>query len=302
MNPGDTRTARVRVLVSVLTAALLMLATSTEAAPRDTTIELLDALLARQADGSNLAEGSNLADGSVRVLVNDGGGEPLRIGDELVYRFESSRRGYLTAIHVDTHGAATLLYPRSDVEAGMVHSGQAIRLPSVSDGFRLAVQPPIGRDLVYAIVTDKPITRADLGIESTDIVVSFEPHQAPALARQLSQVLDSRSLGEVRIAQVAQQVDGRGSVQYRSADIVGFFGERTRSIRPAKLDLQIQFQTNSSDLDDAARRNIAEFARALEDQNSAICVSRSPGIRMLEALSNIIWGFPVAERKRFAII
>jgi outer membrane protein OmpA-like peptidoglycan-associated protein len=183
----------------------------------------------------------------------------------LVYRFESSRRGYLTAIHVDTHGAATLLYPRSDVEAGMVHSGQAIRLPSVSDGFRLAVQPPIGRDLVYAIVTDKPITRADLGIESTDIVVSFEPHQAPALARQLSQVLDSRASGEVRIAQVAQQVDGRGSVQYRSADIVGFFGERTRSIRPAKLDLQIQFQTNSSDLDDAARRNIDEFARALED-------------------------------------
>lgn len=258
-------------LVLVLGLALCTLATSSSAASRDKTIEVLDALLAAsgdgsgRADGSARADGSTLADGSIRVLVNDGEGRPVRIGDELVYRFESSRRGYLTAIHIDTHGAATLLYPRSDVEAGLVDQGQAIRLPSQSDGFHLAAQPPIGRDLVYAIVTDTPITRPDLGIESRDIVVSFEPHQAPALARQLSQVVGSRSSGEIRIAQVAQQIDGRGSVQYRSADIVGFFGERTRSIRPAKLDLQVQFATNSSVLDEVARRNIDEFALALED-------------------------------------
>jgi len=239
--------------------ALLSWATSfgvvlpSSAAPRDTTIEILDGLLTRQGDDS------------VRVLINEGGGEPLRIGDQLVYRFESSRPGYLTAIHVDTHGAATLLYPRTDVEAGLVRSGQSIRLPSASDGFHLTVEPPVGRDLVYAIVTDSPISRADLAIESADIVVSFEPHQAPALARKLARVLGSRASGETRIAQVVQQIDGRGPVQYRSADIVGFFGERTRSIRPAKLDLQIQFDTDSAELDEVARLNIDEFARALED-------------------------------------
>ncbi len=243
------------MLSAVLFTLMTLIGTTSQASagPRDETLELLDALLAREDDDS------------VRVLVNEGGGQPLRIGDQLVYRFESSRPGYLAAIHIDTHGSATLLYPRSDVEAGLVRSGQAIRLPSASDGFHLTVQPPIGRDLVYAIVTNKPITRADLGIESTDIVVSFEPHQAPAFAQQLSRILASRASGEFRVAQVAQQVDGRGSVQYRSADIVGFFGERTRSIRPAKLDLQIQFQTNSFDLDAAARRNVDEFARALED-------------------------------------
>ena len=279
MNRSSTRMSRVPAFVLAL-CAMATVSQPTSAQPtssqptsshpnsRDMTIELLDALLAGHGNGSVRAEGSTSADGSdrsVRVLVNDGAGGPVRIGDELVYRFESSRPGYLTAIHVDTHGAATLLYPRPDVEAGLVHSGQAIRLPSASDGFHLAVQPPIGRDLVYAIVTDRPITRADLGIESRDIVVSFEPHQAPALARQLTRILESRSSGEIRIAQVAQQVDGRGSVQYRSADIVGFFSERTRSIRPAKLDLQIQFETNSSTLDEVARRNVEEFARALED-------------------------------------
>ncbi|MFP6654637.1 MAG: OmpA family protein, partial [Myxococcota bacterium] len=175
------------------------------------------------------------------------------------------RSGYLTAIHVDTQGAATLFYPRVDLEAGRVDAGQAVQLPALDDGFHLAVQPPVGRDLVYAIVTDTPISRADLGLDSRDLVVSFEPHQAPAFVQRLSKLLESRAAGEVHVAQVEQQVDGRGAVQYRSADIVGFFGERTRSIRPAKLDLQIRFSTNSSVLDTTAQQNIDEFARALSD-------------------------------------
>ena len=238
---------------STLVLALVVLSTSALAGPRDTTVDLLDALLAGQGDES------------VRVLVNDGAGGPVRIGDELVYRFESSRPGYLTAIHVDTQGATTLLYPRANVMAGLVRAGEPVQLPAMNDGFHLAVQPPVGRDLVYAIVTDTPLTRADLGIESSEIVVSFEAHQAPEFVRTLSKALDSKAPREIRIAQVVQQVDGRGAVQYRSADIVGFFGERTRSIRPAKLDLQIQFATNSSDLDAAARQNIDEFAQALGD-------------------------------------
>ena len=220
---------------------------------RAKTVGVLDAILAGEGDES------------VRVLVNDGEGGPVHIGDELVYRFESSGPGYLTAIHVDTQGAATLLYPRVDVEEGRVHAGQAVELPAMNDGFHLAVQPPVGRDMIYAIVTKAPITRQDLKINSRDIVVSFEAHQAPDMVKRLSAVLNSRSSHEIHVASVAQQVDGRGPVQYRSADIVGFFGERTRSIRPAKLDLQIQFGSNSADLDDAARRNIDEFARALHD-------------------------------------
>ena len=241
------------VMVPAFVMMLCAFPASSGAGSRDTTLEVLDALLADQGDES------------VRVLVNDGEGGPVRIGDELVYRFESSRPGYLTAIHVDTQGSTTLLYPRSDVEAGFVVAGQAVALPAMNDGFHLSVQPPVGRDLVYAIVTDKPISRADLGIDSAEVVVSFEAHQAPAFVRQLSKVLGARSSGDVRIAQVAQLVDGRGPVQYRSADIVGFFGGRTRSIRAPKLDLQIQFATNSAVLDTAARRNIDEFARALED-------------------------------------
>lgn len=241
------------VRYAVLAALVLGFAGAAAAVPRDQTVGVLRAL---QAGASG--EG-------VRVFVNEGGGEPLRIGDELAYRFESTREGYLTAVHVDMHGATTLLYPRLEVEAGRVEAGQTIDLPSRGDGFTLAVQPPVGQDMVYAIVTSEPISRSDLGITSSEIVVSFEAHQAPEFARKLQTVLGARPSGAIRVAHVVQQIEGRGAVQYRSADIVGFFGERTRSIRPAKLDLQIQFETNSAKLDDAARRNVDEFARALQD-------------------------------------
>lgn len=56
----------------------------------------------------------------VSVSVPAANGGSLRIGDELSYRFQADAEGYLTAIHVDTHGATTLLYPRADAYAGRV--------------------------------------------------------------------------------------------------------------------------------------------------------------------------------------
>jgi outer membrane protein OmpA-like peptidoglycan-associated protein len=254
-------TMRLSLLLSLIFALLVMplffRAAAATAAPRDSIVEQLRAL-------ENTWPGR-----AVRVSVLGSEGAPLRIGEELTYQFESNKAGYLTAIHVDTHGSTTLLYPRSNPEDGRLEMGQPLRLPQASDGFTLQVQPPVGRDLVYAIVTSTPIRRRELGISSGDVVVSMEPHQAPAFLRQLRSILDSRLPGEVAIAHVVQQIEGRGEVQYRSEDIVGFFGERTRSIRPPKLDLQIHFASDSAELDAEARRNIDEFARALEDPKLA---------------------------------
>jgi outer membrane protein OmpA-like peptidoglycan-associated protein len=246
-----------RAFLSVFWGGFLLafMAANSGAASRDATVELLRGL-----------ESSWPGPGVGITVVGNAGGGALRIGDELAYQFESDDEGYLTAVHIDTHGAMTLLYPRSNPADGRVGGGQPVTLPGANDGFSLEVQPPIGRDLVYAIVTKSPIRRRELGISSAEIVVSMEPHDAPAFVRQLRAVLDSRLPGEVGVAHVVQQIDGRGEVQYRSADIVSFFGERTRSIRPPKLDLQIHFASDSAELDPQARRNIDEFARALADQ------------------------------------
>jgi outer membrane protein OmpA-like peptidoglycan-associated protein len=223
------------------------------ASPREATVAGLEALATRA--NSN----------SVRVRVNDGASTALRIGDEIVYRFESDQSGYLTAIHVDTHGSATLLYPGAGDGSGRVEAGKAVSFPDADDDFKLEVEPPTGRDVVYAFVTDAPVDRAQLGLESDDLVVAFEPQQAPAFIERLAVVLGERGAAAYRANKLTQQIDGRGAVQYRSIDIANYFGERTRSIAPAKLDLQIQFSTNSAVLDDTAKRNIDEFAEALGD-------------------------------------
>lgn len=230
---------------------------SATASSRDDSIAALDAL-ERTYPGSG-----------VRVSVLGGEGGAMRIGDDLVYRFEALNDGYLTAVHVDTHGAMTLLYPRSNPNAGRIVAGEMFSLPGANDSFTLQAQPPIGRDYVYAVVTAAPITRSDLGFTSGDLVVSIEAHRGPDFVERLQSVLASQAKGEVRIAHVVQEVEGRGEVQYRSADIVGYFGERTRSIRAPKLDLQIHFGTDSATLDDKARRNIDEFAEALTDPKLA---------------------------------
>jgi outer membrane protein OmpA-like peptidoglycan-associated protein len=246
-------TRRSRVLGLAGLGTWLLLAAGAQASPREAVLDQL-----RDME-------RNWAGDDVRVLVEGGQDGLLRIGDVLVYRFRAQRAGYLTAIHVDTHGTATLLYPRSDAEAGRIGAAGELALPSEADGFELRVQPPVGRDVLYAIVTDQPLSRRELGISSSDLVVAYEPHHAADFVGRVRQALDARSDPSVRVAHVEQQIDGRGEVQYRSADIVGFFGERTRSIRPAKLDLQIHFETDSAELDEEARRNIDEFARALED-------------------------------------
>lgn len=234
-------------------AMVLLAATSAIASPREATVTALEAI-------ESAWPGPGV---SIRV-VRDGQG-PLRIGDDIVYRFTSTRAGYLTALHVDTHGATTLLYPRADVSQSKLGEGGTVELPSAEDGFSLQVQPPVGRDLVYAIVTREPLTRRSIGVESAEIVVGVEPEDAARLVRLIRTELEARDAGAVAVAHVAQQIDGRGDVLYRSADIVEFFGERTRSIRPPKLDLQIQFATDSAELDPVARKNVDEFALALED-------------------------------------
>ena len=235
------------VLLMSVSAGLAM------AGPRDATVDALEALAASAANDA------------VRVLVNEGDGKTLRIGDRITYRFESDQAGYLTAIHVDTHGAATLLFPRAGTTASHIDSNHAVSFPSNQDNFTLEVKPPIGRDVVYAYLTPTPLTRRDLAVSSSELVIEFEPKQATEFAVRLRDAVSSRSGNQLAANKISQQIDGHGDVQYRSLDIVNFFGTRTRSIAPPKLDLQIQFGFDSAELDAKAKQDVDEFSAALGD-------------------------------------
>ena len=115
-------------LLSMLFGSMLFASVASGSA-RDETVSVLQSIEARSSGTSVRVEVLG-SDG--RVL---GDGAALRIGDQFSYRFASREGGYLTALHVDTHGAATLLYPRANPEDGRVAAGASVAVPGPNDGF-----------------------------------------------------------------------------------------------------------------------------------------------------------------------
>jgi outer membrane protein OmpA-like peptidoglycan-associated protein len=214
---------------------------------------------------------SSYSDSGLKAWVNEGRGAPIRIGDHVVYHFESPLDGYLTVIHLDSHGVATLLYPTADTQAGHVGPGESRSFPPADAGFELNAEPPLGREVVMVVATKEPIARDRLAAASdASQVVVFEAERAPALAEALRRELAARDPGAVQVAMIEQTIEGRsGASQYRSADIVDYFTTRTRSIRRPRLDFQIHFQTASADLDATARANLDVAAEALSNERLA---------------------------------
>jgi len=203
----------------------------------------------------------------LKAWVNDGSGASLRIGDDQVYHFESASGGYLTVVHLDSHGVATLLYPTSDDRAARIGAGDPRSFPPPDAGFKLSAEPPLGREVLMVVATAEPISRERLGVSAgpAEIVV-FEAARAPALAEALRRELAARDPGSVQVAMIEQTIDGRqGAIEYRSADIVQYFTTRTRSVRRPRLDFHIHFETASAELDDIARANLDVAAQALSD-------------------------------------
>jgi outer membrane protein OmpA-like peptidoglycan-associated protein len=250
---------------------VLLLATSlasgstaaTEA--RSRTVEILETVTAAESGG-------------LRVWSNDGSQERVSLGDEVVFHFRSESDGYLTALYLDGHGVATLLFPSSDIEAGRIRAGEDKRFPPENAGWELRAQLPLGRETLFAVLTPEPIPPEALGVEipSGELLV-LDADRAPDLAASLAAWLGSRPSGAVATARADQLVlpraleadaapaSTRSAPQYTKEEIVSYFTRRHRSITRPKLDLNIHFDFNSARLTPSARRDLDEVGKALAD-------------------------------------
>ena len=224
-------------MLAILPGLILLLAplasgSARAGEPRSQTLEIFQAI-------QSAYPGAGL-----KAWVNDGSGTLLRIGDREVYHFESRTGGYLTVIHLDSHGVATLLYPTADTSAGRIGSGESRSFPPSDAGFKLTAEPPLGHEDLLVVATTEPIPRDRLiaGAGPAEIVV-FEAPRAPALAEALRRELAARDPGAVQVAMVAQTIEGRTAKnQYRSADIVEYF----TTPAPARFDVRGSTSTSSS--------------------------------------------------------
>jgi outer membrane protein OmpA-like peptidoglycan-associated protein len=244
------------------------LASADSGQTRQQTLETLEALSGSDA-------------GKLRVWINDGDQEQVTLGDRVVFRFRSESDGYLTAVYLDGHGVATLLYPNTDSEAGRIRAGQEKTFPPAGASWELQAQLPLGRETLIAVLTPEPITAGDLGVRlPPGELLVVDAGDAPALAKSIASRADAQPAGSVSVARAEQVImpsllmlagaepmpgTTRSAPQYTKRQIVDYFSTRHRSITRPKLDLQIQFDTDSARLTPSARRDLDEVGKALAD-------------------------------------
>lgn len=81
----------------------------------------------------------------------------FQVGDSIVFNFRSERDCYLNIVDINSSGEMTLLFPNRFHQDNFIRSGRTYRIPDETYGFCLEVQPPVGRERIYAIASYHPI-------------------------------------------------------------------------------------------------------------------------------------------------
>ena len=81
----------------------------------------------------------------------------FRLGESIGFRAQSFRSGYLTIVDLGTDGKVTVLYPLEPGQNSQVGIDQTITIPTAAMAESFQAQNPVGRGMVRAFVTDKPM-------------------------------------------------------------------------------------------------------------------------------------------------
>lgn len=111
--------------------------------------------LQKEAGAHQLAALDNPGQGAALDFGFRSGGTAFRVGDDIGFRVVAPRDGYLTIVDLGTDGRIVVLYPNEAGQDNRVRSGQLFELPR--GGLAFEAQEPVGRGIVRAFLTDRPM-------------------------------------------------------------------------------------------------------------------------------------------------
>ena len=115
-----------------------------------------------QADAEDALGHSNAAEVQLEIRPSP----RIHIGEEVTYGVRSARSGHLLIVDLSPDGSVTQLFPnRFSEDAGQgaaIRAGRRIEIPNAYYGFRIEAGPPAGHGILFAIVTEDPISLDDL--------------------------------------------------------------------------------------------------------------------------------------------
>jgi len=121
-----------------------------------------------------------------------------KIGDSVVFNFETTADGYVTLVNVATSGACNILFPNRFSDGYAVKAKTRYTVPHARDSYDLRISGPPGIDLVYAVLTVEPMKFVE---GDTSRACDFRPltRSINAVLRQTPQDKQDRAALEVEI-------------------------------------------------------------------------------------------------------
>ena len=79
---------------------------------------------------------------------------------------ESEKSGYLYLLYKQADGSNKCLFPNRYDHDNWITGGRKITLPTTTSRFQLRIAPPLGDELLIALVTQRPLSAETFGSRS----------------------------------------------------------------------------------------------------------------------------------------
>jgi hypothetical protein len=97
-----------------------------------------------------------------KVVVGVNKDDAFSLGEEVFIDVTSDQAGYLYVISVDAEGKINLLFPNVYQQDNAIPAGKKVTIPDPDNKkFRIKAAPPVGKELVKALVTKEPLKECD---------------------------------------------------------------------------------------------------------------------------------------------
>jgi len=157
--------------------------------------------------GSATSAGSGETAGDASITVKLWANQPrYRVGDRLTLSFEANQDAFLTIVNVGTSGEVTILFPNRFSGGHGVKAGRTYRIPDAGDSYELVLKGPPGTELVYALLTLKPVIFLPTDFPSTGAVFNSASERVASFTRDINVAAKSIPLREQAKAMIELEV------------------------------------------------------------------------------------------------
>jgi len=129
-----------------------------------------------------------------------------RVGDRLTLSFETNRDAFLTIVNVGSSGEVAILFPNRFSGGHGVKAGRTYRVPEATDNYELELKGPPGVELVYALLTLKPVLFLATDFPSAGAVFPSTAERVSRVTRDINVAAKSIPLREQARAMIELEI------------------------------------------------------------------------------------------------